>query len=73
LFGFNITYFCNSNLIFNYKNIEMKIAVVGATGMVGGLCYKSISRKKFLSAELILVARRSVGKEIAFNGKSIML
>jgi hypothetical protein len=30
-----LIYLLFSNLIFNYKNIEMKIAVVGATGMVG--------------------------------------
>jgi hypothetical protein len=49
----------NSNLIFNYKNIEMKIAVVGATGMVGGYV-TSISRKNFLSAadELFLLLQK---------------
>jgi aspartate-semialdehyde dehydrogenase len=51
----------------------MKIAVVGATGMVGEVMLKVLAERKFLSDtdELILVAsERSVGKEIDFNGKS---
>jgi aspartate-semialdehyde dehydrogenase len=50
----------------------MKIAVVGATGMVGEVMLKVLTERKFLSDtdELILVASaRSVGKEIDFNGK----
>jgi aspartate-semialdehyde dehydrogenase len=51
----------------------MKIAVVGATGMVGEVMLKVLAERNFLSDtdELILVAsERSVGKEIDFNGKS---
>jgi aspartate-semialdehyde dehydrogenase len=51
----------------------MKIAVVGATGMVGEVMLKVLAERKFLADtdELILVAsERSVGKEIDFNGKS---
>lgn len=51
----------------------MKIAVVGATGMVGEVMLKVLAERNFLSPtdELILVAsERSVGKEIAFKGKN---
>jgi aspartate-semialdehyde dehydrogenase len=51
----------------------MKIAVVGATGMVGEVMLQVLSERNFISDgdELILVAsERSVGKEISFNGKT---
>ena len=51
----------------------MKIAVVGATGMVGEVMLQVLAERNFITAadELILVAsERSVGKEIAFNGKN---
>ncbi|MEZ7499659.1 aspartate-semialdehyde dehydrogenase [Flavobacterium sp. Arc3] len=51
----------------------MKIAVVGATGMVGEVMLQVLAERNFISDadELILVAsERSVGKEIAFNGKN---
>ena len=52
----------------------MKIAVVGATGMVGEVMLQVLAERNFISDkdELILVAsERSVGKEIVFNGKTI--
>jgi len=52
----------------------MKIAVVGATGMVGEVMLQVLSERNFVSDkdELILVAsERSIGKEIVFNGKTI--
>ncbi|WP_026707786.1 aspartate-semialdehyde dehydrogenase [Flavobacterium frigidarium] len=51
----------------------MKIAVVGATGMVGEVMLQVLAERNFITTadELILVAsERSVGKEIAFNGKN---
>lgn len=50
----------------------MKIAVVGATGMVGEVMLQVLAERNFIADgdELILVAsERSVGKEISFNGK----
>ena len=48
----------------------MKIAVVGATGMVGEVMLKVLAERNFEITELIPVAsERSVGKEIEFKGK----
>ena len=48
----------------------MKIAVVGATGLVGGEIMKVLAERNFPVTELIPVAsERSVGKQIMFNGK----
>ena len=48
----------------------MKVAVVGATGMVGQVMLNVLAERNFLVTELIPVAsERSVGKEIEFNGK----
>lgn len=47
----------------------MKIAVVGATGMVGEVMLKVLAERNFPITELIPVAsERSVGKEIEFKG-----
>ncbi len=47
----------------------MKIAVVGATGLVGSIMMKVLDEKKIKVAELIPVASdRSKGKEILFQG-----
>ena len=47
----------------------MRIAVVGATGLVGSKMLQVLSERKFPVTELVPVAsERSVGKEIAFNG-----
>jgi aspartate-semialdehyde dehydrogenase len=47
----------------------MKIAVVGATGMVGEVMLEVLAKRNFPVTELILVAsERSVGKEIEFKG-----
>ena len=51
----------------------MKIAVVGATGMVGEVMLQVLAERNFVKAndELILVAsERSVGKEMEFQGKT---
>lgn len=48
----------------------MKIAVVGATGLVGRNMIKVLEERNFPVTELIPVAsERSVGKQVAFKGK----
>lgn len=48
----------------------MKVALVGATGLVGGEMLKVLAERNFPVTELIPVAsERSVGKEIEFKGK----
>ena len=49
----------------------MKIAIVGATGMVGEVMLQVLEERNFPFTELILVAsEKSVGKEIVFKGKT---
>jgi aspartate-semialdehyde dehydrogenase len=49
----------------------MKVAVVGATGLVGSKMLEVLAERKFPVTELIPVAsEKSVGKEIRFNGKA---
>ncbi len=49
----------------------MKVAVVGATGMVGEVLLKILEERNFPFTELMLVAsERSVGKEIIFKNKT---
>ena len=49
----------------------MKIAVVGATGMVGEIMLKVLEERKFPISELLLVASvRSEGKKLNFKGES---
>jgi aspartate-semialdehyde dehydrogenase len=48
----------------------MKVAVVGATGMVGEVMLTVLKERKFPISELLLVAsERSVGKKLAYNGQ----
>src|SRR3954462_8901974 len=48
----------------------MKVAVVGATGLVGTKMLQVLSERKFPVTQLIPVAsERSVGKEVKFEGK----
>lgn len=48
----------------------MRIAVVGATGMVGEIMLKVLAERNFPVTELIPVAsEKSVGKEVEFKGK----
>lgn len=48
----------------------MKIAVVGATGLVGGVMLKVLNERKFPFTELYLVASpNSVGKKITFQNQ----
>ena len=49
----------------------MKIAVVGATGMVGEIMLKVLEERNFPISELLLVAsERSVGKTLKFKNTS---
>jgi len=49
----------------------MKIAVVGATGMVGEVMLQVLAERKFPVTELIPVAsEKSIGKKIEWNGKT---
>ena len=48
----------------------MKVAVVGATGLVGGEMLKVLTERNFPVSELIPVAsERSAGKQVTFQGK----
>lgn len=48
----------------------MKVAVVGATGMVGEVMLKVLSERNFPISELLLVAsERSVGKKLTYKGE----
>lgn len=48
----------------------MKVAVVGATGMVGEVMLRVLAERKFPITELLLVAsERSAGKKLSFQGK----
>lgn len=50
----------------------MKIAIVGATGLVGSVMLKVLEERNFPMDELLLVAsERSVGKEILFKNQLI--
>jgi len=50
----------------------MKLAVVGATGLVGGEIMKVLEERNFPVDELLPVAsEKSVGKEITFKGKPV--
>lgn len=57
-------YICGSKLK------KMKVAVVGATGMVGEVMLKVLAERKFPITELLLVAsERSVGKKLSYDSK----
>lgn len=52
----------------------MRIAVVGATGMVGNVMLKVLEERNFPITELILVAsEKSVGKIISFKGEDYVV
>ncbi len=52
----------------------MKLAVVGATGMVGNVMLQVLNERSFPYDELILVAsERSKGKKLNYNGKDYVL
>ena len=50
----------------------MKVAVVGATGMVGAIMLKVLEERNFPVDELLAVAsERSAGKSVRFRGKDV--
>lgn len=50
----------------------MKIAVVGATGLVGGVMLQVLEERGFANEEIIAAAsQKSVGKKIAFAGREL--
>jgi aspartate-semialdehyde dehydrogenase len=52
----------------------MKLAIIGATGMVGNQILEILQERNFVYSELILVAsEKSVGKEKIVNNKSILI
>jgi aspartate-semialdehyde dehydrogenase len=52
----------------------MKIAVVGATGLVGGVMLKVLAERNFKYDELLLVAsEKSAGKKINYQGKEFVV
>src|SRR5437868_12870046 len=61
----------NADLCQSLNNIiNMKIAVVGATGLVGTKMLQVLAERNFPVDELLPVAsEKSVGKEIEFKGK----
>lgn len=51
---------------------QWKVAVLGATGLVGDTMIKVLEERKFPVAELFpLASNRSLGKSVEFNGKKI--
>jgi aspartate-semialdehyde dehydrogenase len=66
--------FCCQSFNNNHKTKQtqtMKVAVVGATGLVGTKMLEVLAERNFPVTELIPVAsERSVGKEVIFKGKS---
>ena len=71
--GLNILFLQCSSLVKIYYQIikkQMKVAVVGATGLVGNVMLKVLEERNFPVRELIPVAsEKSLGKEITFRGK----
>ena len=57
--------------LFLQKTKEMKVAVVGATGMVGQVMLAVLAEENFPVTELIPVAsEKSVGNKITFGGST---
>lgn len=53
------------------KECTMKLAIIGATGMVGVQILKILQERKFSYTELILVAsEKSIGTKIIINNQS---
>lgn len=63
---------CHENMIdLRYYSNRMKVAVVGATGLVGTKMMQVLEERGFPVTELIPVAsEKSVGKEIVWKGKT---
>ncbi len=69
---YGVSFLKNYNLcsIIIILNKKMKLAVVGATGMVGSVLLKLLEERNFPITELLLVAsEKSIGKTLFFKGK----
>lgn len=54
------------------NSYDMKIAVVGATGLVGSVMLKLLEERQFPADEVLVVASEaSVGKEIGYKGRTL--
>lgn len=63
-------FFIKFATVLKLKNNKMKVAVVGATGMVGNVMLQVLAERNFPITELLLVAsERSVGKQMEYRGK----
>jgi aspartate-semialdehyde dehydrogenase len=60
---------------FNFvKKNQMKVAVVGATGMVGSVMLQVLAEQKFPYTELLMVAsENSVGKQLTFQDQTYVV
>jgi aspartate-semialdehyde dehydrogenase len=62
----------NLNNYIIYSKKKMKIAVVGATGMVGRTMMKVLEERNFPVSQLLPAAsEKSVGKEVMYKGKPV--
>jgi aspartate-semialdehyde dehydrogenase len=63
-------FFNETCIIYSSKKTKMKVAVVGATGLVGSKMLQVLAERNFPVTELVPVASaKSVGKEVDFKGK----
>ncbi|MGK0494233.1 MAG: aspartate-semialdehyde dehydrogenase [Maribacter sp.] len=61
-------------MLLKAKLKQMKVAVVGATGMVGEVMLKVLAERNFPITELLLVAsERSIGKTLSYNNTEHMI
>ena len=66
--------FDGSNTICKLEIKDMKIAIVGATGLVGSVMQEVLNEKKVKADEWLLVAsERSAGKKLTWNDKEYTL
>ncbi len=64
----------SSNIAKGLKRLKMKLAVVGATGMVGEQILKVLEERKLYITELIPVAsEKNIGKTLLWKGKPIVI
>ncbi len=61
---------CSFNYLWSYKSSCMKLAVVGATGMVGEVMLKVLAERNFPISELLVVAsEKSKGKILHYKDR----
>ena len=53
---------------------RLNVAVIGATGLVGGEILKILVQRQFpVETVRVFASERSVGKEVAYNGQKLKL